>query len=94
FIKVILPISIPGIFSSFIYAFLFSWSELMFAMSFLTDPDKQTIPVFLSIFVGQYQTRWGPLFAGSVLATLPAFVLFAILQKYFVSGLTAGALKE
>lgn len=91
FFRIVLPISIPGIFSSFIYAFLFSWGELMFAMSFLTDPYKQTIPVFLTIFVGQYQTRWGPLFAGSVLATLPALGLFAILQRYFVSGLVAGA---
>jgi len=94
FFRMVLSISIPGIFSSFIYAFLFSWGELMFAMSFLTDPYKQTISVFLTIFAGQYQTRWGPLFAGSVLATLPALGLFAILQRYFVSGLVAGALKE
>jgi len=94
FFRIIFPISLPGIFSAFIYAFLTAWGELMFAMSFLTDPDKQTIPVFLSLFIGQYQTRWGPLFAGSILATLPTLILFAFLQRYFVSGLTAGALKE
>lgn len=94
FFRIVFPISLPGIFSAFIYAFLTVWGELMFAMSFLTDPDKQTIPVFLSLFIGQYQTRWGPLFAGSVLATLPTLILFAFLQRYFISGLTAGALKD
>lgn len=91
--QVVLPLALPGISSVGIYAFLWSWSELMFAMSFLTSEGMQTIPAFLSLFVGQYQTRWGPLFAGSVLASLPPMVMFLFLQRYFIQGLTSGSVK-
>lgn len=91
--RVVLPLALPGIASVGIYAFLWSWSELMFALSFLTTSNMQTIPVFLTLFVGQYQTRWGPLFAGSVLASLPPMIVFGLLQRQFVRGLTAGAVK-
>jgi len=94
FTKIILPVTLPGIASVGIYAFLFSWSELLYSMSFLTSKAKQTIPTFLSLFVGQYQTRWGPLFAGSVLATLPPLIVFMFFQKFFISGLVSGSVKE
>ncbi|HQQ56062.1 MAG TPA: carbohydrate ABC transporter permease, partial [Mesotoga sp.] len=94
FRKVILPITIPGIAAVGIYAFLFSWSELLYSMSILTSKAKQTIPTFLQLFVGQYQTRWGPLFAGSILATLPPLIIFMILQKFFIAGLVSGSVKE
>ncbi len=66
----------------------------MFSLSYLTSTDKQTVPVFLSLFIGQYQTRWGPLFAGSVVAALPPMIVFGFLQKYFIKGLTSGSVKE
>jgi len=66
----------------------------MFSLSYLTSPSKQTVPVFLSLFIGQYQTRWGPLFAGSVVASLPPMIVFGFLQKYFIKGLTSGAVKQ
>ncbi len=94
FIKVIFPVTLPGIAAVGIYAFLFSWQELMYSMSILLSKDRQTVPVFLSLFIGQYQTRWGPLFAGSVLSTLPPLIIFMILQRYFISGLVSGAVKE
>ena len=94
FYKIYLPLAIPGIAAVGIYAFLFSWSELMFAMSYLSDKSMQTVPVFLSLFVGQYQTRWGPLFAGSIVASLPPMIVFAFLQNYFIKGLTSGAVKN
>ncbi|MCX6256259.1 MAG: carbohydrate ABC transporter permease [Bacteroidia bacterium] len=94
FYKISLPLVIPGIASVGIYAFIFSWSELMFSLSYLTSTSKQTIPVFLSFFIGQYQTRWGPLFAGSVVAALPPMIVFGFLQKYFIKGLTSGSVKE
>ncbi len=94
FRKVILPITLPGIAAVGVYAFLFSWSELMYSMSILTSKAKQTIPTFLQLFVGQYQTRWGPLFAGSILATIPPLIIFMILQKFFIAGLVSGSVKE
>ncbi|NMB11553.1 MAG: carbohydrate ABC transporter permease [Firmicutes bacterium] len=93
FMKVVLPLSLPGIAAVGIYTFLFAWSELMFALSFLSSSNMQTIPVFLSLFVGQYQTRWGPLFAGSVVASIPPIIVFGFLQKYFIRGLTSGSVK-
>lgn len=93
FTKVVLPLALPGIAAVGIYSFLFAWSELMFALSFLSSTSMQTIPVFLSLFVGQYQTRWGPLFAGSVVASIPPIIVFGFLQKYFIRGLMSGSVK-
>jgi len=93
FWRVALPLVLPGLAAVAIYAFLFAWGELMFALSFLPSQEKQTIPIILSLFVGQYNTRWGELFAGSVAATIPALAIFMFLQSYFVRGLTAGAVK-
>ncbi|MEM0054331.1 MAG: carbohydrate ABC transporter permease [Nitrososphaeria archaeon] len=94
FLKIILPISISSITAVGVYSFFFSWSELMFAMSFLTQQNKQTIPVFLSFLVGQFGINWGQLFAISTLSILPAIIMFAFLQRLFMAGLTAGSIKE
>jgi len=94
FFKIVFPITLPGIAAVGTYTFLFTWSELLYSMSLLLTKSKQTIPTFLSLFVGQYQTRWGPLFAGSLLATIPPLLVFVFLQRYFISGLTSGAVKE
>lgn len=94
FFKIVFPITLPGIAAVGTYTFLFTWSELLYSMSLLLTKSKQTIPTFLSLFVGQYQTRWGPLFAGSLLATIPPLIVFVFLQRYFISGLTSGAVKE
>lgn len=93
FVKISLPLAVPGIASVGIYAFMVSWSELMFALSYLSSPGRQSIPVFLSLFVGQYQTRWGPLFAGSVIASIPPILVFGLLQRYFMKGLMSGSVK-
>jgi multiple sugar transport system permease protein len=93
FFSIIIPVSLPGILSVGIYTFLFSWSELMYSMSILVDKRIQNIPTFLSVFVGEYQTRWGPLFAGSFLSMLPPVIVFLICQKYFIKGLTSGSVK-
>ncbi len=93
FYRVALPLVLPGLAAVAIYSFLFAWGELMFALSYLPSLDNQTVPIILSLFVGQYQTRWGPLFAGSVAATIPAVAIFVFLQSYFVRGLTSGAVK-
>lgn len=94
FTKIVLPISVPSIVSVGIYSFFFSWNELMFAMSFLTQQNKQTIPVFLSFLVGEFGINWGQLFAAATLATLPALIIFVFLQRFFMTGLIAGAVKE
>lgn len=91
--RVILPVTLPGICAVGIYTFLFSWSELMYSMSILVSNDVQNIPAFLAVFVGQYQTRWGPLFAGSIVSMAPPLIMFVLLQRYFIAGLTSGSVK-
>jgi len=93
FLRIVLPLMRPGISAIAIYAFFLSWNEYMFALSYLSS-GTLTLPVFLGKFVGQYQTRWGELFAGSTVSSLVPIVIFAWLQKQFIFGLARGALKE
>jgi multiple sugar transport system permease protein len=92
--RVILPIMRPGISAVAIYAFFLAWNEFMFALSYLSTANTLTLPIFLGRFVGQYQTRWGELFAGSVISYLVPLAAFAFLQKHFVAALVKGAVKE
>lgn len=93
-INIVLPIMRPGISAVAIYAFFLSWNEFMFALSYLSSSNALTLPVFLGRFVGQYQTRWGELFAGSVISYLVPLIAFALLQKQFITALVKGAIKE
>ncbi|OGB87455.1 ABC transporter permease [candidate division WOR-1 bacterium RIFCSPLOWO2_02_FULL_46_20] len=92
FWHIALPLAIPGIIATGIYVFLTAWDELMFAWV-LTDADTMTIPVGIRLFVGNYQNRFDLMMAAAVVATLPVVVLFFMLQRHIVRGLTAGAVK-
>lgn len=87
-----LPLAIPGIIATGIYIFLTAWDELMFAWV-LTNADTMTIPVGIRLFVGNYQNRFDLMMAAATVATLPVVVLFFMLQRHIVRGLTAGAVK-
>jgi ABC-type glycerol-3-phosphate transport system permease component len=90
---VVAPLAAPGIASSAILIFLFSWNEFLFAFSFTLGPDRQTVPVAITLFRGQYQVPWGVVLAAATVATIPvALVVFAF-QRRIVAGLTAGASK-
>ncbi|MFH1541636.1 MAG: carbohydrate ABC transporter permease [bacterium] len=92
FWHVALPLAIPGIIATGIYIFLTAWDELMFAWV-LTNADTMTIPVGIRLFVGNYQNRFDLMMAAATVATLPVVILFFMLQKHIVKGLTAGAVK-
>jgi multiple sugar transport system permease protein len=92
FLHVALPLARPGIIATGIYVFLQAWDELMFAWV-LTNADTMTIPVGIRLFVGNYQNRFDLMMAAAVVATLPVVVLFFMLQRHIVRGLTAGAVK-
>jgi multiple sugar transport system permease protein len=92
-VKVVLPVSIPGIVATAIYCFVVTWNEFLFALSFATDKNVMTLPIGLAEFTKEFTIDWGALMAASVLMTLPIVVLFFTLQKGFISGLTAGATK-
>ena len=87
-----LPLALPGIIATGIYVFLNAWDELMFAWV-LTGADTMTIPVGIRLFVGNYQNRFDLMMAAATVATIPVMILFFMLQKHIVKGLTAGAVK-
>lgn len=93
FTKIVLPLAVPGIFSSGIFAFTFSWNEFLYSSVILMDEKLRTIPVGISGFVSSYDIRWGAIMASSVLAAIPVVLVFRLIQNYFIEGLTAGAVK-
>lgn len=93
-VRIVLPLAAPAVVAVGTFAFLLSWNEFLFAFVF-TKSNALTIPVGLrAAFLGQYVTKYDQLFAASLVFSLPPIVLFVSLQKYFVAGLTAGAVKE
>ena len=92
-ISIIIPLAAPGIASIAIFCFVISWTEYMFASVLISGDNLRTLPVGLAAIVGQYQIDWGFLLAGATLASLPVILLFVFVGKYFVSGLTEGAIK-
>lgn len=91
--RVTLPLAAPGIVATIIYCFILAWNEFLFATTFISSPSQRTLPIGLQSFIGQYTTEWNLLMAGSIVTTLPVVVLFIVLQRYLVTGLTAGAMK-
>jgi multiple sugar transport system permease protein/raffinose/stachyose/melibiose transport system permease protein len=93
FTKILLPVARPGIIATASYIFIVTWQEFMFALTFISTPELKTLPVGILIFVGQLGlVDWGGLMASSLIVCIPVFLLFIILQKQLISGLT-GALK-
>jgi len=92
-LRVVLPLAAPGIAATAIFAFVSSWSELLFAITFTTETEMRTLSAGLLYMVGQYEIQWGQLSAGVIISTVPVAVLFTFLQRHLIRGLTAGALK-
>ncbi|MBQ4899676.1 carbohydrate ABC transporter permease [Paenibacillus sp. Marseille-P2973] len=93
FSSIILPLSKPAFVPATIFNALTVWEEFPWALTIINDPAKRTLPIALANFQGQYTTQWGIVFAGSLIAILPIILLFLLLQRYFIAGITAGAVK-
>ena len=93
FIDIILPLCRPGIAATAVFVLIVTWQEFLFALSFTSTKEMRTLPVGMNDFIGQYGIRYGELMASSVLISLPVVLIFMILQRQFVAGLTAGAVK-
>ena len=91
--SVIIPIMLPGIASTFIFAFVNSWNELFVATMFVDVDAYRTIPVALNSLILKYDIKWGEMAAGTIVAILPTMAMFTFAQKYMAAGLTAGAVK-
>lgn len=93
FFNVVVPLARPGIIATAVYVLIVTWQEFLFALSFTSTRDMRTLPVGLNDFIGQYGIRYGELMASSVMVSVPVIAVFFFLQRYFVAGLTAGAVK-
>jgi ABC-type glycerol-3-phosphate transport system permease component len=91
--EVIVPLALPGLATTAILTFVYSWNEFLFALSFTLGPERQTVPVAIALFRGQYQIPWGQILAAAVVATAPVTLLVLAFQRRIVQGLTAGAVK-
>jgi ABC-type glycerol-3-phosphate transport system permease component len=94
FWRIIVPVTAPGILSVGLFSFILSWNEYLYASVFLTGPHFKTLPIGITEFIAQYDVRWGEIMATSVVTAMPVLVIFMCMQKYFVQGLTAGAVKQ
>ncbi|MCL4237908.1 MAG: carbohydrate ABC transporter permease [Anaerolineae bacterium] len=92
-VRIMLPLAAPGVASIAIFAFITSWTEYIFASILIISDANRTVPVGLAGIIGQYQVDWGLLLAGATVTALPVLVLFGLVGRNFVEGLTAGAIQ-
>lgn len=92
FLKIMLPLSSPGILTSAILAFIFSWNNFIFALVLSTN-DTKTLPMAVFNFISYTEINWPSLMAAAVMITLPILIISMVLQRYVIAGLTAGAVK-
>ncbi|WP_024874197.1 carbohydrate ABC transporter permease [Saccharomonospora piscinae] len=93
FFKVTLPLVWPGVVTAVIFTFVAAWNEFAASLVILTSAENQPLSVALTKFVGQYDSAWQYVFGVSVVAIVPVVVLFALIEKRLVAGLTAGSVK-
>jgi multiple sugar transport system permease protein len=91
--SLIMPLSGPAIATVIILTFNTAWDEFVVALTLINSPSKRTLPIGLQAFQGAHQTAWGPLFAASMIATVPTILVYAAAQRWFQRGLTVGGLK-
>lgn len=93
FCAVVLPLLRPGLIAVGSFAFVHSWNHFLFALMFLSEQDKQTIPVGLNTLIGADSVDLGALAAGGVIAAVPVVIVFAFIQRWLITGFSAGAVK-
>ena len=91
--RVILPIAKPGMISVAIYTFIHAWEEFLFALNLTTSGKTRTLPIAISMFSGEFSVDWGSTMAAAAVVALPVLLLFLLCNKYFVKGLSDGAVK-
>ncbi len=92
--RILIPSAIPGLVSVGMYTFMQAWNEYLFALTLTKTNDMRTVPVGINLLMGQHAYEWNQMMAMSVLGSLPILVLFLFFQKYFIAGMTAGAVKS
>lgn len=93
FLRIVLPLSAPGLLATAIFSFILAWQEFLIAVTFTSSAELRTLTVGIAAMRGRDIVDWGLLNAGVVITTIPLAILFAFVQKYLVQGLTSGAIK-
>jgi len=92
-VQVVLPLARPAIVTAMIFAFIAAWNEYIVALTLMADPARKPLTVGITSYVTAYVQHWNHLFAASVIAIVPVVVLFAVIERHLVGGLTAGSVK-
>jgi multiple sugar transport system permease protein len=92
--RILVPLSVPGLVSVGIYTFMIAWNEYLFALTLTRTEDMRTVPIGIQLLMGQHSYRWNEMMAMSILGSLPVLALFLVFQRYFIGGMTAGAVKK
>lgn len=92
-VRVLLPITTPGMIATLIFVFLLSWNEYLFATTFISSPDKVLVPPVIAGYVGQFAADYTGLITASVMASVPLIIMFVLIQRYIIGGLSLGAVK-
>jgi ABC-type glycerol-3-phosphate transport system permease component len=88
-----MPLARPALATATIFTFLATWDEFAWALTIITTPENQTLPIAIALLQGPKGTQWGLVFAASIIAILPVIAVFLAFQRHFVQGLTSGAVK-
>ena len=92
--RVIIPLTLPGVLTVVLFAFVLSWSDFVFSLILISSDELKTLPYGLASIDDAYDANWGELMAGSTMICLPLLALFAFLSRYFIRGLSMGAVKS
>ena len=95
FNKIVIPIMKPAIATQAIFSFVSSWNNLFLPLILLTNQDKYTMPIMVSLLKGDiYKTEYGAIYCGLLLTVLPLFIVYFLLSKYIIAGVALGGVKE
>jgi multiple sugar transport system permease protein len=91
--RIVLPLALPGLVTALIFTFIAAWNEYVLALTVISSPGKEPISIGVTSFIGKYNVDYQYLFAASLIAIVPVVILFALIEKRLVEGLTAGGIK-
>jgi multiple sugar transport system permease protein len=91
--RLIAPLSVPALATVAMFTFNAAWDEFIIALTLINSPSHRTLPIGLALFIGAHSTAWGPLFAGSVIGTVPSVLVYLIAQRWFRHGVSLGGLR-